>query len=176
MKERKIVLSVVLSAVFIFTGCAMWDKTTKGTLEGTVASDSAGPVISRASDSNALKSITEAAVGGASGAVIGRQMDKQAEEINQTVPDVKVERVGEGIAVEFNNNVLFALDKSNLSDGEKLSWTNWLLYWIVILIPILKFRGIPIAKEVRFTIRTYQNNGPPPFPGTCMLRVLLITV
>ena len=46
-------------------------------------------------------------------------MDKQAEEIKNTVPDAKVERVGEGIVVEFSSNVLFAFDKSNLSDDAK---------------------------------------------------------
>jgi len=48
-------------------------------------------------------------------------MDKQAEEIKKTVPDAKVERVGEGIVVEFSSNVLFAFDKSNLSDNAKIS-------------------------------------------------------
>jgi outer membrane protein OmpA-like peptidoglycan-associated protein len=42
-------------------------------------------------------------------------MDKQAEEIAKTVPGVKVERVGEGIVVEFNSNILFGFDKSSLS-------------------------------------------------------------
>ena len=46
-------------------------------------------------------------------------MDKQAEEIAKTVPDAKVERVGEGIVVEFSSNVLFGFDQSNLSDDAK---------------------------------------------------------
>jgi len=33
--------------------------------------------------------------------VIGRKMDKQAEEIKNEVPGAKVERAGEGIVVEF---------------------------------------------------------------------------
>mgnify|MGYP001321920987 FL=1 len=64
---------------------------------------------------------------GASGAVIGRQMDKQAEEIKKTVPDAKVERVGEGIVVEFSSNVLFGFDKSNLSSDAKTN-LNKLVY------------------------------------------------
>jgi outer membrane protein OmpA-like peptidoglycan-associated protein len=43
-------------------------------------------------------------------------MDKQAEEIEKTVPDAKVERVGEGIVVEFSSSVLFGFDRSDLSD------------------------------------------------------------
>lgn len=46
-------------------------------------------------------------------------MDKQAEEISKTVPDAKVERVGEGIVVEFSSSVLFGFDKSNLSNEAK---------------------------------------------------------
>ena len=115
MNKLRMGLVVVLSAAFIFTGCATWNKTQKGAVVGTAAGGAAGAVIGRASGNTALGAIIGAAVGGASGAVIGRQMDKQAEEIKKTVPDAKVERVGEGIVVEFSSNVLFAFDKSNLS-------------------------------------------------------------
>jgi outer membrane protein OmpA-like peptidoglycan-associated protein len=80
-----------------------------------------GAVIGRASGNTALGAIIGATVGGATGAVIGHQMDKQAEEIKNTVPDAKVERVGEGIVVEFNSNVLFGFDESTLSDDAKTS-------------------------------------------------------
>ena len=112
-------LVVVLSAAFIFTGCASWNKTQKGAAVGTAAGGATGAVIGRASGNTALGAIIGAAVGGASGAVIGRQMDKQAEEIAKTVPDAKVERVGEGIVVEFSSNILFGFDKSSLSADAK---------------------------------------------------------
>lgn len=48
-------------------------------------------------------------------------MDKQAEEIAKTVPDAKVERVGEGIVVEFSSNILFGFDESNLSADAKIN-------------------------------------------------------
>lgn len=121
MKNLKMCLLVVLSAAFIFTGCASWNKTQKGAVVGTAAGGAAGAVIGRASGNTALGAIIGAAVGGASGAVIGRQMDKQAEEIEKTVPDAKVERVGEGIVVEFNSSVLFGFDKSNLSEEAKMN-------------------------------------------------------
>lgn len=113
------ILPLVLSAVIIFSGCASWNKTQKGAVVGTAAGGAAGAVIGRASGNTALGAIIGASVGGASGAVIGRQMDKQAEEIKKTVPDAKVERIGEGIVVEFNGNVLFGFDKSILSDDAK---------------------------------------------------------
>ena len=119
MKKLKMSLVILLSATFIFTGCATWNKTQKGAAIGTAAGGAAGAVIGRTSGNTALGAIIGAAVGGASGAVIGRQMDKQAEEIAKTVPDAKVERVGEGIVVEFSSNVLFAFDQSNLSTDAK---------------------------------------------------------
>lgn len=119
MKKLKLSLLVVLCSALIFTGCATWNKTQKGAVVGTAAGGAAGAIIGRASGNTALGAIIGAAVGGASGAVIGRQMDKQAEEIKKTVPDAKVERVGEGIVVEFSSNVLFAFDKSNISKEAK---------------------------------------------------------
>lgn len=114
-------LLVVLSSAFIFSGCATWNKSQKGAAIGTATGGAAGAVIGRASGNTALGAIIGAAVGGASGAIIGRQMDKQAEEIAKTVPDAKVERVGEGIVVEFSSNVLFGFDESNLSNDAKIS-------------------------------------------------------
>ncbi|MDF1570144.1 MAG: OmpA family protein [Bacteroidales bacterium] len=119
MKKLRMGVAVVLSVAFLFTGCASWNKTQKGAAVGTATGGAAGAVIGRASGNTALGAIIGAAVGGASGAVIGREMDKQAEEIAKTVPDAKVERVGEGIVVEFSSNILFAFDQSNLSDDAR---------------------------------------------------------
>jgi len=121
MKKMRLSLIIVLSAAFILSGCASWNKTQKGAVDGTAAGGAVGAVIGRASGNTALGAIIGAAAGGATGAVIGHQMDKQAEEIKNTVPDAKVERVGEGIVVEFSSNVLFAFDKSTLSDDAKIN-------------------------------------------------------
>jgi outer membrane protein OmpA-like peptidoglycan-associated protein len=112
---------VILSVIMIFSGCASWNKTQKGAVAGTATGGAIGAIVGRASGNTALGAIIGATVGGASGAVIGHQMDKQAEEIRKTVPDAKVERVGEGIVVEFSSNVLFSYDKSALSDDAKLN-------------------------------------------------------
>ena len=121
MKQMKLVFILILSSTLIFSGCASWNKTQKGAVIGTAAGGAAGAVIGRASGNTAMGAIIGAAVGGATGAVIGNQMDKQAEEIKKTVPDAKVERVGEGIVVEFSSNVLFAFDKSDLSSDSKVN-------------------------------------------------------
>ncbi len=121
MKQLRIGLIMIVSTVLILSGCASWNKTQKGAVVGTAAGGAMGAVIGRASGNTALGAIIGATVGGATGAVIGHQMDKQAEEIKKTVPDAKVERVGEGIVVEFSSNVLFGFDKSNLSDDAKIN-------------------------------------------------------
>ena len=110
---------MILSAALILSGCASWNKTQKGAVVGTAAGGAMGAVIGKVSGNTALGAIIGAAVGGATGAVIGHQMDKQAEEIKKTVPDAKVERVGEGIVVEFSSNILFGFDKSSLSADAK---------------------------------------------------------
>lgn len=91
------------------------NKTQKGAVAGTATGGAMGAVIGRASGNTALGAIIGAAVGGTAGAVIGNQMDKQAKEIENEVPGVSVERVGEGIVVEFSSNVLFGFDKTDLS-------------------------------------------------------------
>jgi outer membrane protein OmpA-like peptidoglycan-associated protein len=119
MKISKIILPAILASALMFSGCSSWNKTQKGAAIGTAAGGAAGAVIGRASGNTAMGTVIGAAVGGVSGAVIGRKMDKQAEEIKNQVPDAKVERVGEGIVVEFKNNILFGFDKSDLTADAK---------------------------------------------------------
>ncbi len=119
MKKLRLSLVMILSVALLFGGCASWNKTKKGAAVGTAAGGAAGAIVGKASGNTALGAIIGAAVGGTAGAIIGRQMDKQAEEIEKTVPDARVERVGEGIVVEFNSQILFGFDQSNLSADAK---------------------------------------------------------
>ncbi len=115
MKKIRIGVILVLTGSLLLSGCASMNKTTKGAAVGTAAGGAMGAVIGKAAGNTALGAIIGATVGGATGAIIGREMDKQAAEIEQTVPDAKVERVGEGIVVEFSSAVLFGFDQSDLS-------------------------------------------------------------
>lgn len=119
MRNYKISLIMALSVITIFSGCASMNKTQKGAAIGTASGGAMGAVIGRASGNTALGAIIGAAVGGTTGAIIGNKMDKQAAEIEKNVPGAKVERVGEGIVVEFSSNVLFGFDKSSLSSSAK---------------------------------------------------------
>jgi outer membrane protein OmpA-like peptidoglycan-associated protein len=117
----KSILSIVLIAAIFSSGCKTWNKTQKGAVIGTAGGAAVGAVIGRASGNTALGAIIGATVGGVAGAVIGRQMDKQAEEMKKNIPDATVERVGEGIIVEFNSKILFAFDKSTLSSEAQVN-------------------------------------------------------
>ncbi|HAQ18096.1 MAG TPA: hypothetical protein DCR40_02555 [Prolixibacteraceae bacterium] len=119
MKRIRFITMMILSTALIFSSCASLNKTQKGGAIGVAAGGAMGAVIGKVAGNTGLGAIIGAAVGGATGAVIGHKMDKQAEEIKNTVPDAKVERVGEGIVVEFSSNVLFGFDSSNLSADAK---------------------------------------------------------
>jgi outer membrane protein OmpA-like peptidoglycan-associated protein len=119
MKNVKMSLVMGLSAAMLFTSCASLNKTQKGAAVGTVTGGAMGAVVGKATGNTALGAIIGAAVGGTTGAIIGHKMDKQAKEIENSVPDAKVERVGEGIVVEFSSNILFGFDESDLSYDAK---------------------------------------------------------
>ncbi len=115
MKSRKFLVYLLSGTLFYFSGCASMNKTKKGAIIGTVGGAAMGAVVGKAAGNPALGAVIGAAVGGATGAVIGRKMDKQAEEMKKTVPNAKIERVGEGIVVEFSDKILFDFNKSDLT-------------------------------------------------------------
>lgn len=100
------------------SGCSSTKKMSnqdKGVAIGAGSGAVVGGVIGHAAGNTALGAIIGAGVGGVTGGIIGHRMDKQAEEIKNEVPGVKVDRVGEGIVVEFSESVLFGFDKSELN-------------------------------------------------------------
>lgn len=115
MIQLRSLVIVATSVAILMSGCKNMNKSQKGAVIGTAGGAAMGAVIGKAAGNTALGAIIGATVGGVTGAVIGRKMDKQAEEIKNEVPGAKVERVGEGIVVEFSNAVLFGFDQSSLS-------------------------------------------------------------
>ena len=116
MKTIKKMILGLMAVSVLMLGCKSMNKTQKGAVIGTAGGAAVGAVIGKAAGNTALGAIIGATVGGVTGAVIGRKMDKQAEEIKKQVPDAKVERVGEGIVVEFNSKILFGFDRSDLTN------------------------------------------------------------
>ena len=105
------------------TGCSSMNRTGKGAVIGAGTGAVVGGVIGRATGSTARGAIIGAAVGGTAGAVIGRQMDKQAEELDNELENAEVTPIpgedGEtaGIAVRFDNALLFDLGQATLRPG-----------------------------------------------------------
>jgi outer membrane protein OmpA-like peptidoglycan-associated protein len=76
-------------------------------------------VIGKATGSTVRGAIIGAAVGGTAGALIGHQMDKQAEELQYALPGAIVQRVGEGITVTFPEGLLFGFDSDQLAPAAR---------------------------------------------------------
>lgn len=114
---KKFILPIA-AACLMLGSCSSTHKLSnqdKGVAIGAGSGAVVGGVIGHAAGNTGLGAIIGAAVGGVTGGVIGHHMDKQAEEIKNDVPGAKVERVGEGIVVEFSEAVLFGYDQSSLN-------------------------------------------------------------
>jgi outer membrane protein OmpA-like peptidoglycan-associated protein len=119
MKKMKILLlTSALAVSVIMYGCSA-SNTVKGGVIGGVAGGVVGGVIGNELGNTALGAIIGAAVGGTAGVLIGRHMDKQAEEMERDIEGAKIERVGEGIKITFDSGILFEYDSSTLQPEAK---------------------------------------------------------
>ncbi len=119
----------------LFTSCDATRRSSKQD-KGVAVGAAAGAVIGGILGNNvgnknntALGAVLGAAIGGVAGGIIGNKMDKQAEKIKTEIPGAKVERVGEGINVTFDENnpdgsksgVYFETAKFNISSNSRLA-------------------------------------------------------
>lgn len=118
MKRLKNLVFALPLFAFIMMGCNA-TRTQKGAAIGGAAGAVGGTIIGKAAGNKTLGTILGAVIGGSAGAIIGKDMDKQAEQIKNDIPGAKVERVDEGIKVEFNEKILFAFSKSDIVDSAK---------------------------------------------------------
>ena len=123
MKSIRKILFAIPVAAFLIMGCNA-TKTQKGAAIGGAAGAVGGTIIGKAAGNKTLGTILGAVIGGSAGAIIGKDMDKQAEQIKDQIPGAKVERIDEGIKVEFNEKILFAFSKSDLGDSAKKNLNN----------------------------------------------------
>ncbi len=97
------------------------NKTEKGAVIGASSGAVVGGIVGNKSKNTALGAIIGAAVGGSVGAIIGNKMDRQAKKIEEDMGDaVTVERVGEGIKLTFNSQLLFDFGQSMIMDANRL--------------------------------------------------------
>src|SRR5690606_27417078 len=117
--NRKITLfglSVATSAMLL-SGCSTiqsMTNTQKGAATGAVAGGALGAIIGKKAGNTAVGVLAGAALGGVAGGLIGKKMDKQAAEIERTVPGAEVIKADEGIIVKFDSGILFDFDKTDL--------------------------------------------------------------
>lgn len=95
-------------------GCASMNRKEQGAVIGAAAGTAAGGLIGRATGGTAQGAILGAVIGGTVGGVIGHQMDQQAKELRQNIPNAIIERVGEGIQVTFSSGLLFEFDSDRV--------------------------------------------------------------
>lgn len=129
MKKNKLKISILSLALLIgsntfFTACKSLTKTQKAAGIGAVAGGSIGALIGKKAGNTAIGAVIGGAIGGTAGAYIGRSMDKQAKEIEQSVPGAEVIPAGEGIIVKFASGILFASDKYDLMQNAKDNISN----------------------------------------------------
>lgn len=117
---------LALAITMLFASCESVknsNNTQKGVAGGAVAGAIIGGILGNnlgSKDNAALGAIIGAAVGGATGGLIGAKMDKQARDIQTTLPGAQVERVGEGIRVILDENAInFDFNKSTLTTSAK---------------------------------------------------------
>lgn len=123
------------AALIIGSGCdatRRMSKQDKGVAVGAAGGAVLGGIIGNNvgnKNNTALGAIIGAAVGGVAGGIIGAKMDRQAEKIKTEIPGAKVERVGEGIRVTFDEanpdgskaGVYFATNKYDITPNSKLA-------------------------------------------------------
>ena len=125
MKTRNFFVTFLLSGSIIFSGaflggCASMSNTGKGAAIGAGGGAALGAAIGAA---------IGAAVGSGTGALIGRRMDKQKKEL-EAIQEAKVETVTDAnnlqaIKVTFDNGILFATNKSELSPAARTALTKF---------------------------------------------------
>ncbi|MFY7912384.1 MAG: OmpA family protein [Emticicia sp.] len=131
MKTNRIIAITCVSAMLAFSTepvlaqtqkKAPLKKSQKGAVIGAGSGAVIGGIIGKNKNNTAIGAIIGATVGGAAGAVIGDIMDKKAEKLKEGLGEnAKVERVGEGVKLTMDNNLLFNFGSAVLLPTTKTS-------------------------------------------------------
>jgi len=124
MKTYHIIILPVLILALLFAGCSKLSNTTKGTAIGAGAGAGVGALAGKALGSTVKGALIGAVVGGATGNIIGHRMDQQAKELEQSLRDAEIQRIGEGIAITFDSGLLFGFDSSVIQPDARANLTQ----------------------------------------------------
>lgn len=117
-------LAIVFAGASIISSCKTATKTQKGATIGAVAGGALGALIGKKAGNTAVGALIGGAIGGTAGAFIGRNMDRQAKELEKTIPGAEVTAAGEGILVKFDSGILFGFNKAELTPAAKQNIDN----------------------------------------------------
>ncbi len=129
----KKLLSVVLSASLVLSGCSTWSNLAKGSMigggAGAAIGAGTGALIGKDGKSTAIGAAIGTAVGAGVGAIIGNKMDKKAAEL-AALESAKVETIKDAngldaIKVTFDSGILFNTNSSTLSAESKQALTSF---------------------------------------------------
>jgi len=121
----KKILTVVISAALLATGCAAPQTNTGkgaiyGTTGGAAAGALAGQLIGRNTQSTLIGAAIGAAVGGLAGAGIGNYMDRQEAALNQALAQsqaAQITREGNLLAITLKGDLTFDTDSTVVRPG-----------------------------------------------------------
>jgi outer membrane protein OmpA-like peptidoglycan-associated protein len=113
--------------MILLTGCEAV-KNANNQQKGTVIGSAGGAILGAVIGNNVggggngeLGAVIGGVVGGAAGNILGNKMDKQAQRIEEEIPGAEVERIDDGIVVNFDENsgVYFATEKYNINSASE---------------------------------------------------------
>jgi len=122
---NRIFLISAIAAVLIFSSaCHTRNKTRQGAAIGAGTGGIVGGFIGKSAGNTALGAIIGGAVGGTAGAFIGHNMDKQADELKNSIPGATITRQGEGIIINFDSGILFDVGKAEIKANAQTNLQN----------------------------------------------------
>lgn len=124
LKISVLTLAIIFIASTILTSCKTTSKTQKGAGIGAITGGALGALIGKKAGNTAVGALIGGAIGGTAGAFIGRKMDRQAKELEQSVPGAEITKTDEGIIVNFDSGILFGFGKSELTAEAKQNIDN----------------------------------------------------
>ena len=120
-------MALALSAMLVVSSCGTLNNASKGGLigggGGAALGGVIGNIIGKDTKATAIGAVIGAAVGTGAGVLIGKHMDKVAEQARQ-IENAKVETVTDAngldaVKVSFDSGILFAVNKADLNANSK---------------------------------------------------------
>jgi len=124
MKNLNRITVIIAGILILGSACHTRNKTRQGAAIGAGTGGIVGGFIGKSAGNTALGAIIGGAVGGTAGAFIGHNMDKQADELKNSIPGATITRQGEGIIINFDSGILFDVGKAEIKANAQTNLQN----------------------------------------------------